>query len=465
MELGLAFLALAGLALGLPTSCTSDNSTVYWGSVNGTQVIHTGLGPTGYEVTFRFHPNATTHPKFVVLGGFGLYTNQRTASIENMMQYLPSQWQPGFFSLNTDTQYAAPGNDGTHTGGFNMTYEGDTGDWVATLPFPSGTFNYGFYPDCWQGWSYCKGLTDPSNPPIEFQAGEQVISTIQVPWDGNYQPDYMNYDNYLPYEDVSKRGRGNISFQLYPSPGSTYPAKDVHPAGIYLPAEYGTIPGKKYPVLYLAPGGGGCESDWFSQGRAHHIADRLIAEGYLEPTVIVSPDFYDLGFTVENLGPLANRTFVNFMQMGQNFVDYLIPWVEKTFDVIPDREHRAFTGLSLGGGLAITTVLNFTSTYGSVCVMSPTKGPTAGDPVFNNTLLNQTAIWVGAGLYDITLQNMKDFQNGLTAAGVLNYKTEIYPYADHDWHTWPYILYNWLKDGLWKDQVGPAHGLYTYTGA
>lgn len=29
--------------------------------------------------------------------------------------------------------------------------------------------------------------------------------------------------------------------------------------------------------------------------------DHLIAGGYIEPTVVVTPNFYDLGFTIEEL--------------------------------------------------------------------------------------------------------------------------------------------------------------------
>jgi hypothetical protein len=54
---------------------------------------------------------------------------------------------------------------------------------------------------------------------------------------------------------------------------------------------------KIYPVLYLSHGGGGTDSDWFNQGRAHNTLDRFIASGELEPTVVVTPNFHNLGFT------------------------------------------------------------------------------------------------------------------------------------------------------------------------
>ncbi|KAF2093536.1 alpha/beta-hydrolase [Rhizodiscina lignyota] len=442
-------LAQFGFALGHPGVSSYSHQK--------TEVIHTGKRPTGYEVSFKFHPNATTHPTFVVLGGFGLYTNTRTASLSKMEQILPWDWTPEDFSLRTSVQLPAPGTNGKYTKGFNMTYDHSTGDWTYTLPFPSGTFNYAYYVDCWQGWASpnCTPITDPSNPPIERAKGDQLLSTVQVPWDGQFQSPSMNYDKYFPLQPASKRG--SISFHVYRSPGSIYPSKDEHPVGIYLPREYGTVQGKKYPVLWLSHGGGGTDSDWFSQGRAQNILDRLIDEGHLEPTVVVTPNFYDLGFTQQQFG---TDTYAFMDKVRENYLNYLLPWVESHYSVYTDRTHRAFGGLSLGGALTLTMLFNATDTWGSVCVMSNVQGPAAGDPQYNNPMLNQTDIWTGAGFYDFTFQYVRDFQEALTAAGVLGYQSEFYPYGDHDWHTWPDILWVWLKYGLWKDKVGPIKGIY-----
>ena len=104
----------------------------------------------------------------------------------------------------------------------------------------------------------------------------------------------------------------------YPSPGSADPSQgriltshravceltlsaDVHSAEVYLPTGYESDSNKTYPVLYLHHGGGGNDSDWFNLARAHDIMDHLIASGYLEPTIVITPNFYDLGFTIEEL--------------------------------------------------------------------------------------------------------------------------------------------------------------------
>ena len=181
--------------------------------------------------------------------------------------------------------------------GFNMTYNDKSGNWTVTVPFPSGTFRYAFYPDCDGPYltdTNCTPIVDPSNPPVERLPGDQLYSNVQVPFDGRFQKN--DYDWQLPLPNVADRG--NISFHLYPLVDyNNY----MSPISLYLPAEYGTVPNKTYPVLYLQHGGGGSDSDWFSEARAHDIFDRLISEGVIEPTVIVCPNFYDMPFKYAGL--------------------------------------------------------------------------------------------------------------------------------------------------------------------
>ena len=256
----------------------------------GTQVIKTGTGPTGYEVTFVFKPNASESYDSVLLGGFARYSNSLRATVSYTNAILPDDWKPDCFSVNL----MADDNPATYSG-FNMTYDTGSGNWSITLPFPSGTFNYAFYPDCTTTWgpkTNCTQVTDPSNPPFERLPGDQLVSNIQVPFDANFQVN--NYDWLLPLSDTSERG--NISYTTFPANADGSLQAGI---GIYLPKEYGTIAGKKYPVLYLSHGGGGTDSDWFTQGRAQNMMDRLIQEGKIEPTIIVTPNFYQVGYTSE----------------------------------------------------------------------------------------------------------------------------------------------------------------------
>ena len=58
---------------------------------------------------------------------------------------------------------------------------------------------------------------------------------------------------------------------------------------IYTPPGY-DISGESYPVLYLIHGGGDDDAAWHTVGRAGFILDNLIAQGQVQPMIIVMPN-------------------------------------------------------------------------------------------------------------------------------------------------------------------------------
>ena len=115
---------------------------------------------------------------------------------------------------------------------------------------------------------------------------------------------------------------------------------------VYTPAEYETSPKSKYPVLYLQHGMGEDERGWHEQGHMANILDGQIASGKCKPMIVVM-DYGDCGYIH---GTKKGETRDEF---GASFGDILlrdiIPFVEKTFRVKTDRDHRAMAGLSWGG--------------------------------------------------------------------------------------------------------------------
>lgn len=76
---------------------------------------------------------------------------------------------------------------------------------------------------------------------------------------------------------------------------------------IYLPDGYQTT-SQAYPVIYLLHGSGGSETDWLTYGDVANIADRLIREGLLLPTIIVMPSDYKTRYTPAALRPTLYET-------------------------------------------------------------------------------------------------------------------------------------------------------------
>lgn len=131
---------------------------------------------------------------------------------------------------------------------------------------------------------------------------------------------------------------GNVQ-QVYFYSKST----DTHRrAFVYTPPTYGKDK-KKYPVLYLQHGCGEDETAWSNQGHANLIMDNLIAEGKIEPFIIVMT--YGMTNDVK-FGHIKEFTAKEFETV---LVDELIPYIDSNFRTQADKKHRAMAGLSMGG--------------------------------------------------------------------------------------------------------------------
>ena len=120
---------------------------------------------------------------------------------------------------------------------------------------------------------------------------------------------------------------------------------------IYLPPCYQATD-EEYPVVYLLHGKAFIEDQWIRLGAAH-VADGLIAAGDVPPFLMIMPRGG------------ANSYF------GQGLVKDLMPYVETTYRIRRDRDHRALGGLSRGAGWAIYLGLLHPDLFGAVGAHSP----------------------------------------------------------------------------------------------
>lgn len=118
-----------------------------------------------------------------------------------------------------------------------------------------------------------------------------------------------------------------------------------------------TTPGfsknKKHPVLYLLHGIGGDEKEWLKGGTPQIILDNLFAEGKIKPMIVVLPNgraMKDDRATGNIMAPDKVQAFATF---EKDLLDDLIPFIEKTYPALTDRENRAIAGLSMGGGQSL----------------------------------------------------------------------------------------------------------------
>ncbi|GCE20057.1 alpha/beta hydrolase [Dictyobacter kobayashii] len=116
---------------------------------------------------------------------------------------------------------------------------------------------------------------------------------------------------------------------------------------IYLPPTYNTPEGKnkRYPTAYLLHGSPGKITDWVNAGRAAETADTLIDTKKTPELIMVMPD--------GNGAPGATSEWGNSGNGKQPLEDYiskeLVKYIDQHYRTIPDAEHRAIGGLSMGG--------------------------------------------------------------------------------------------------------------------
>ena len=162
-------------------------------------------------------------------------------------------------------------------------------------------------------------------------------------WESGVEIPAPDQDFYALRTDIP---HGTVQEVLYYSPSQG----KMQTAMVYLPPTYGKLVGKgskakqeRFPVLYLQHGWGENETSWSRQGHAGIIMDNLIAEGKIEPFIIVMA--YGLTNDVK-FGTIGSFTAKEFEAV---LVDELVPFIDANYLTKADKWNRAMAGLSMGG--------------------------------------------------------------------------------------------------------------------
>ena len=108
---------------------------------------------------------------------------------------------------------------------------------------------------------------------------------------------------------------------------------------IILPEDYYSS-NKSYPVVYLLHGLGDNESSWIEYGRVSQIADSAVKQGEIVPMIFVMPQ----GFRSYYVNDYAGKFMYEEM-----FTKEFVPFIDKNYRTISNKEHRATMGYSMGG--------------------------------------------------------------------------------------------------------------------
>ena len=126
------------------------------------------------------------------------------------------------------------------------------------------------------------------------------------------------------------------------------------PISVLLPKSYINEPERRYPVVYLLHGLGDTPESWNDSWLRVQPTIEGLEEKGLEDMIYVFPSGYKTYY--------CNRFDGSYPYMDM-FVNELIPFVDKTYRTIPDREHRAVTGYSMGGFGACALALRHPETF------------------------------------------------------------------------------------------------------
>jgi enterochelin esterase-like enzyme len=215
-------------------------------------------------------------------------------------------------------------------------------------------------------------------------------------------------------------------------------------AMIYTPP--GFSKDKIYSVLYLLHGIGGDEKEWLNGGHPQVILDNLYAEQKIEPMIVVLPngramkDDRAVGNTFDSTKVQAFSTF------ERDLLDDLIPFIEKTYPIFKDREHRAIAGLSMGGGQSLNFGLGNLDEFAWVGGFSSapnTKKPELLVPNPDEARRKLKLLWISCGDDDnliIFSQRTHDYLEAKTVPHIFYVEPGV-----HDFKVWKNDLYMFTR--------------------
>jgi enterochelin esterase family protein len=277
---------------------------------------------------------------------------------------------------------------------------------LSTEPLPSEMYMYNFVVD---------GITvlDPANVMI-VRDGQRNQNIFMVPGDkaGLY--------------GVNEISHGSLEKVWYNSPVLGLNRRMY----VYTPPGYKQST-DKYPVLYLLHGGGGDEDAWTSLGRAPQILDNLMAAGKAKPMIVVmtngNPGDAAAPGDAPAIKPKSGQEEPFNMGSGkfeESLVKDVIPFIEKNYRVISNKDFRVLTGLSMGGIQTMNLAFKYPDTFSYFGVMSmglvdmTRFGVTVDEKVRDSDLekLEKSGYklyWIAFGKEDFLFQSVLDMKKFL----------------------------------------------------
>jgi S-formylglutathione hydrolase FrmB len=198
----------------------------------------------------------------------------------------------------------------------------------------------------------------------------------------------------------------------------------IRPVWVYTPPGYDRDLHRRYPTVYVLPGYNGHLSMWLTHGpfRASvpEMIDRLFRERDVPEAIVVYLEASTRYGGSQYLDSPGTGRYHSYL------CEEVVPWVDRRYRTLPDRDHRAVTGKSSGGYGAMITAMRRPDLFGALATH-------AGDALFDTTYRSAIPARIRLlrdyydGSYDQYFDQLKGREFG-TRAGDEDLM-EIYAYA------------------------------------
>jgi len=274
------------------------------------------------------------------------------------------------------------------------------------------------------------------------------------------------FGNQPPFSEVVVHGAAPAFYDARPVPHGTI-ARHIYHSEItqgerelyvYTPPGYDAK--RRYPVLYLMGGSGELASGWMLYGRVNWILDNLIAEGKAQPMLVAMPN-----------NQVLHRSHPQHVELTFKAIEaelrrHVVPFVDKHYATRADRDHRALSGLSMGGRhtqIAGFRCLDLFSAFG-VLSAGDVEAEKSNPEFFADPGVKKKIRYLLIGYGSFEEQPLNAGTSGprgsigersralhasLDKHGVPH---ELYSGGEgaHDWGTWRHLLHAKLLPSLWR---------------
>ncbi|WP_081773194.1 alpha/beta hydrolase-fold protein [Prevotella sp. P6B4] len=300
-----------------------------------------------------------------------------------------------------------------------MQKDAKTGLWTVTLgPAAPDMYPYCFIVD---GVS----IMDPDNP--QYFPNEGFKNSLLE----------IKSKDGLPH-DIKDVPHGSMEYIHYYSKS----LGGTNTAIVYLPPNYMMNREKKYPVFYLISGTTDTEEVYYKVGRVNYILDNLLAQKAAKEMIIVLPYGNPTKLLAAPAANGAPQTRFGGDVFSKDLINDLMPYIEKNYRTINNKEHRAIGGFSRGGNQALFNGLSNLDKFSYLCSYSSfTSTDIAG--VYDqaeDTNKKIRLFWLGVGTDDFLYGNARDYMEFLDTKGIRSVKEFTNDKFGHTWMNAKYFL-------------------------